>query len=76
MSKWTRGLCAAAALLFSATGFTQQIDATRGADASVDYAGLKFLGPWDDRNYALTSRDLALLADNERSLSEGIPALR
>ncbi|MEM9058550.1 MAG: hypothetical protein AAGD86_13805, partial [Pseudomonadota bacterium] len=74
MNTWTRGLCAAAALLFSAPGVTLEIDAARGADPSVNYAELTYYGPWDERNYALTAKDLALLSDNERELSEGIPA--
>ena len=27
------------------------VDQARGVDPQVDYAGLKALGPWDDRNY-------------------------
>lgn len=52
----------------------QTIDQSRGVDARVDYASLAEIGPWDDRNYQLTKEDLALLADNEHELSEGVPA--
>ncbi|HET7843579.1 MAG TPA: sialidase family protein, partial [Xanthomonadales bacterium] len=37
------------------------IDQSRGADQSVNYAGLVELGPWDDRNYDLTASDLAVI---------------
>ncbi|MFK8014271.1 MAG: hypothetical protein AB8G17_02365 [Gammaproteobacteria bacterium] len=43
-------------------------------DATVDYASLATVGPWDDRNYALTSDDLKVLTKNEWSQSEAIPA--
>lgn len=49
------------------------IDPERGTDATVDYASLVHLGPWDDRNYGLTAVDLALLADNEAELQAPIP---
>jgi len=50
------------------------IDAARGADKRVDYAALQLLGPWDDRNYALTAEDLALLSKNEHETIVAIPA--
>jgi hypothetical protein len=50
------------------------IDQARGADPSVDYASLLAYGPWDDRNYALTREDLALLAPDEAQLYDPIPA--
>jgi hypothetical protein len=65
---------AALVLVLPALTQAQQVDASRGADPSVDYAALKRIGPWDDRNYALTAADLALLAPNEAELSEAIPA--
>lgn len=49
-------------------------DPSRGADARVDYASLTRLGPWDDRNYRLTTEDLSLLAPNEHEMSDPIPA--
>lgn len=52
---------------------TVAIDATLGADPSVDYGSLTLLGPWDDRNYDLTAEDLAYLAPNEAELSDPIP---
>ncbi|MBL8297748.1 MAG: exo-alpha-sialidase, partial [Rhodanobacteraceae bacterium] len=51
-----------------------QVSQTRGADAKVDYAALTRHGPWDDRNYALTAADVALLGADDTKLSEPIPA--
>lgn len=53
---------------------TVAIDQGRGADPTLDYASLVFFGPWDDRNYALTSADLSLLAANEAEIREPLPA--
>lgn len=50
------------------------IDASRGLDPRVDYAGLALLGPWDDRNYELTLEDLAVLPPSEREQQVAIPA--
>ena len=50
------------------------IEQSRGADQSVDYASLQKFGPWDDRNYRLTREDLKLLAPNEAELADPIPA--
>ena len=47
---------------------------SRGKDLSVDYEELRTIGPWDDRNYALTADDIALLALNEAQIREPIPA--
>jgi len=69
-----RGLVAVAFVFLAASAQAQQVAQSRGADPAVDYAALKQIGPWDDRNYALTARDLALLSDNEAEQSEGIPA--
>jgi hypothetical protein len=30
------------------------IDSGRGVDPQLDYASLVHIGPWDDRNYAVT----------------------
>ncbi|HSX60577.1 MAG TPA: PKD domain-containing protein, partial [Tahibacter sp.] len=49
------------------------VDQTRGADKNVDYAALQALGPWDDRNYALTAADLAVLSKNEAETIIAIP---
>ena len=46
---------------------------SRGVDPSVDYASLVRFGPWDDRNYALTAADIALLPENDRPV-RGVPA--
>ena len=51
----------------------QIINQARGVDSSVDYLALSEVGPWDDRNYAVTASDLLLLSDNEQELSEAIP---
>ena len=53
---------------------TVRLDPARGVDRRVDYASLLRLGPWDDRNYALTAEDLRALAPNESDLSDPIPA--
>ncbi len=46
---------------------------SRGVDQQVDYAELRRFGPWDDRNYALTKSDIAMLpADDEYRY--GVPA--
>ena len=68
-------LLAIAFLLVTAVPVAAQtIEQSRGVDARVDYASLIEIGPWDDRNYQLTQDDLALLAPNEREITEGIPA--
>jgi len=51
-----------------------QIVQSRGADTTVNYAALADMGPWDDRNYALTQRDLAFLSPNESEAIIAIPA--
>ncbi len=53
---------------------TNAVDASRGADAAVDYAALARIGPWDDRNYQLTPADIALLSPDEASADDLIPA--
>lgn len=40
-----------------------------GIDQSVDYKALESLGPWDDRNYQLTSEDLAYLPENDQYIA-------
>ncbi|MFK7830142.1 MAG: hypothetical protein AB8B57_10220 [Congregibacter sp.] len=45
----------------------------RGQDAQVDYRALTRFGPWDDRNYSVTSADLALLPPNDQYLAD-VPA--
>jgi hypothetical protein len=67
-------LLALVALLLPSPAAAQQIDSTRGVDPRVDYRDLARFGPWDDRNYRLTKEDLALLAPNEASLMDPIPA--
>ncbi len=52
----------------------QDIDSSRGADSTVDYESLPEIGPWDDRNYQLTAKDLEILAPNESELKDPIPA--
>ena len=51
-----------------------KIQQARGVDATLDYASLHRFGPWDDRNYQLTTEDLELLAPNEAELHVPIPA--
>ncbi len=45
----------------------------RGADPEVDYAAFARFSPWDDRNYALTRADVALLSPTEHLLHDAIP---
>lgn len=52
---------------------SQIINQARGVDQAVDYVALSEIGPWDDRNYTVTSEELLLLSDNEAELSEPIP---
>lgn len=51
----------------------QTVHQVRGSDSRVDYADLARLGPWDDRNYALTAEDLEVLAPNEEEMADPIP---
>lgn len=44
-----------------------------GADPTLDYAKLLSYGPWDDRNYALTRADVAILPPDDRYVP-GVPA--
>ena len=65
---------ALAAPVFVDTARVIAVDSARGVDRRVDYAGLARFGPWDDRNYALTAADVALLAPNEAEQIDPIPA--
>lgn len=67
-------LFALAGLAVAPATWGQQVVQARGVDSRVDYAALKALGPWDDRNYGLDQEDLALLAPNEREQRDPIPA--
>jgi len=60
-------------ILLSSAVHAQPVDQSRGVDARVDYAAMKKIGPWDDRNYQLTLEDLQVLADNETELSSPVP---
>jgi PKD repeat protein len=51
-----------------------QIVQSRGVDQSVNYGQLKKYGPWDDRNYRLTRKDLDYLSPNESDAIVPIPA--
>jgi hypothetical protein len=51
----------------------QRIVQSRGFDSRVDYVELGEYGAWDDRNYALSQDDLALLPENEDERSSGVP---
>lgn len=51
----------------------ENIIQSRGIDPRVEYSSLTEIGPWDDRNYQLTTADLPLLASNERELRAPIP---
>lgn len=61
-------------ILLGSSAQAQQVVQARGVDGRVDYAGLTRFGPWDDRNYALTAEDVALLGPNEAQLGDPIPA--
>lgn len=61
-------------LLAASIAHAQTIDQNRGADQSVDYKSLTRFGPWDDRNYQLTIRDMDLFSPDEHLLSDPIPA--
>lgn len=80
-----RSILAAALLCVAVTGALAQqtvyVDLERsvmlepglGVDPRVDYAAMIHLGPWDDRNYALTAEDLRVLSVDEAQLSDPIP---
>ncbi len=73
-----RSVCAITTILVLTIGALghlhgQGIQQTRGADQQVRYDTLTRYGPWDDRNYQLTSADLSLLAPNEEELRDPIP---
>ena len=59
---------------FARKEITPIIDQSRAADPTVNYAALMEIGPWDDRNYALTARDIALLSPKEHESNDAIPA--
>ncbi|MCP3962004.1 MAG: exo-alpha-sialidase [bacterium] len=61
-------------LAFAAVAQSQEIFQYKGVDSRVDYSSLTEIGPWDDRNYQLTQKDLSLLAANEKELKAQIPA--
>jgi len=63
----------AVAALLSLPSFAQTIDPGLGVDPRVDYTELDRLGPWDDRNYDVTSEDLQFLAPNEEDLRNNVP---
>ncbi len=67
-------LIAALPAFAQAPAIALRIEPSKGVDPKVDYPGLKQFGPWDDRNYLLIAKDLALLAPNERDLLDPIPA--
>jgi subtilisin-like proprotein convertase family protein len=50
------------------------VEQSRGVDRTLDYKSLLAFGPWDDRNYALTKADLAVLGPKESSITDPIPA--
>ncbi len=51
-----------------------RVNEAKGVDASVDYAKLTSIGPWDDRNYQLTAEDLGYLSKEEYLATDPIPA--
>jgi hypothetical protein len=73
--RWRKVLAAGMlmAATFTAAAAAQPVDKSRGVDPQVDYASFVKIGPWDDRNYQVTRKDLALLAANEHELKDPIP---
>ncbi len=45
------------------------IDNALGVDSKLDYTLLKEMGPWDDRNYQLTKKDISVLPFDDQKLS-------
>ena len=50
------------------------VNQAKGVDAQVNYIDLSKIGPWDDRNYALTADDLEYLSPNEAEARDPLPA--
>lgn len=68
LSLWLTGAAAASCLE------AQTIRSEQGVDPRVDYVALAQLAPWDDRNYQLTQKDLALLSSKEDEIgASGLP---
>lgn len=64
-------------LIFSAlvpAAWAQPVDQDRGVDPRVNYEALKQIGPWDDRNYALTLEALQVLASEGKEQIAAMPA--
>jgi len=51
-----------------------QVEQARGVDAGLAYRGLMAFGPWDDRNYQLSQKDLGVLSPKEEEVHIPIPA--
>lgn len=60
--------------LSARVSYSQEIDQSKGIDSNLVYESLTNFGPWDDRNYKLTTKDLEFLSPNEQELKEPIPA--
>ncbi|MEM1182374.1 MAG: sialidase family protein [Acidobacteriota bacterium] len=61
-------------LLAAGVAQAQEVTQSRGVDAQVNYAELTKFGPWDDRNYQLTAKDLEILPAHEHTLHDPVPA--
>lgn len=61
------------ALLLCTSPSFAQIEQALGVDQSVEYSSLVKFGPWDDRNYQLTTQDIKLLPDDDQYLAN-VPA--
>lgn len=60
--------------LVSCSDVRPRVDQDKGVDPDLNYESLLNIGPWDDRNYNLTTEDVALLSENEKDIKDPIPA--
>jgi len=73
-------LLSAALLAFSLGSGAEQKDSpyvvnqAKGVDQRIDYRTLEKFGPWDDRNYSMTSADLNLLSREDAKIRSQLPA--
>lgn len=70
------GVCIFMSIAAIAQGETETLNIlqSRGVDQRVDYQSLTKFGPWDDRNYNLTTEDLDYLSPDEDQLRDPVPA--
>ena len=51
-----------------------QVNQAKGIDQRIDYRSLEKFGPWDDRNYNITSSDLNFLSLQDAKMRSQLPA--